>query len=504
LAAAFGVHFGSTSASLAVCKDGKADVVANTAGDRVTPAIVAFTDHDIVVGLPAKQGLIRNATNTVCNVKRLIGRSFHDKETNEAIKESRVKIVDKNGSPMCEVEYKEKTTLISPEEIAKNIYKNMLQFAQHHVGSSESHDAVITVPLSFEESQVQAIRNSAEKAGFTILRVIPDATAAVLAYDVGQNNHNQACNVLVYRLGGISLDVSVIHCTGGLYRVLSNITSHEVSGKHFTDMLVQHFAGEFKRQWKADCNENKRSVAKLRNASETCKHIMSTLQTGQSSVDSLYEGIDFQCAISRSRFEGMCSSLVQKCFLPVDKALTEAGLTKDQIEKVIMCGGSSKLPGVQCQMKSYFSSAELLNSIPPDEVIAIGAAKQAGLLSGAEPEEMKANEKDTQVPCIGADILLESFAEGDAQYIPVIQKFSPVPLKRQKSVQLGEEQTSFCLHILAKTADKPLSLAKIVMKDLAGGSQINTIFHVKSDGSMHVTCSEPSSGQSQDVTIDCS
>ncbi len=506
MSAAFGIHFGATSACLAACKDGKVDIVANEAGDRVTPTVVAFTDHELTVGLPAKQGLIRNAANTVCHVKHLMGRPSDDPQVQMVKKWSQVKVVEKSGNPHYEVEYKEKSTIFSTSDIVAMIYKNVREIADSQGDAGDSHDTVLTVPLHFTDKQRNIIKISAEKAGLNILRIITEPCAAALAYDIGQVSHNEESNVLVYRMGGTSLDVTILALSNGLYRVLATEHINNVGGKDFTNLLVTHFVSEFKRQFKMDCSENKRSMAKLRNASETSKHILSTLPSAQCSVESLYDGMDFQCNISRARFEGLLTGILPTCIEPVTSALQKAGLEKEKVEKVVLCGGSTKVPLLQKQLKDFFPMADVLSSIAPDEVIAYGAAKQASLLVATDADELKDNESQTTLPAMPVDILVQVLAEeegAESQNALVIPHSTPIPVRKQQTYQLRQDQSDFCLQVMyGRNGGEPQVLAKLVMQEVAAGSLINAVFHAHTDGSLHVTCTEPTSSKSETVVIE--
>ncbi|KAI0211319.1 Heat shock 70 kDa protein 14 [Lamellibrachia satsuma] len=504
MSAAFGVHFGSTNACLAVCKEGKTEVVANDAGDRVTPAMVAFTDHDKVAGLAAKQGIIRNSANTVRNVKDVLGQPWT--ELVKYAKDSPVRMVEKGGEVVYQVEYKERLTPFTPLEIVAFIYKKMMETAESHGGAAESHDAVITVPIHFNEQQRRIIRRGAQAGGFNVLRMISEPVAAALAYDIGQKDTDESCNVLIYKLGGTSLELCVIAVCGGMYRVASSHCDTTTGGSVIDKILAEHFASEFQRRWKIDCRSNKRAFAKLHNGAEMCKHILSTRETAQVSVDSLCDGIDFQATVARGRFQSMCSGFLQQCLEPLEGVLKQAGLTKDDIQKVILCGGCTKVPSLQQQLAEYFSGAELLSSIAPDEVIAVGAAKQASILSGLEQSELDQCATFTDIACLSADILIETSSTDGSRYLPVLAHHTPVPVRCQKTFTLAPEQTDFCLHLLQSGVAQPdpETLAKIVMKDLPREAQINAVFHVKSDGSLHVTCTEPTSTTVQDITVDAS
>ncbi|XP_070998787.1 heat shock 70 kDa protein 14-like isoform X1 [Oncorhynchus clarkii lewisi] len=243
--AAIGVHFGYTCACVAIFKDGRAEVVANDAGDRVTPAVVAYRDTEQIVGIAAKQGRVRNAANTVVKVKQVLGRSFEDPEVQTHKAESKCPVVNKGEKPVYEMTG-EMTRHVAPQDVAKLILHKMKETAQSALGADVT-EAVITVPFEFAHAQKAALRAAAEAAGFRVLRLIHEPAAALLAYGIGQDCPSGKSHVLVYKLGGTSLSVTVLQVNGGMFRVLNTHTDHSIGGESFTSALAQHLAAEFKR-----------------------------------------------------------------------------------------------------------------------------------------------------------------------------------------------------------------------------------------------------------------
>ncbi|TMS03033.1 Heat shock 70 kDa protein 14 [Larimichthys crocea] len=297
--AAIGVHFGYTCACAAIFKDGRADVVANDAGDRVTPAVVAYRDTEQIVGIAAKQGRVRNAANTVVKVKQVLGRSFDDPETQAHKAQTKCQVVNKEEKPYYEITTGEHPEYVAPEDAAKLIFHKMKETAQSALGSDVT-EAVITVPFEFAHAQKRALREAAEAAGFHVLRLIHEPAAALLAYNIGQDCSSGRSHVLVYKLGGTSLSVTVLQVSGGIFRVLNTHTDHSIGGESFTQALAQYLATEFKRTFKHDVSSNARAMLKLMNGADMAKHSLSSLGSANCFVDSLHDGIDFECNVSRS------------------------------------------------------------------------------------------------------------------------------------------------------------------------------------------------------------
>ncbi|XP_016121929.1 heat shock 70 kDa protein 14-like [Sinocyclocheilus grahami] len=497
--AAIGVHFGYTCACVAVFKDGRADVVANDAGDRVTPAVVAYRDTEQIVGIAAKQGRIRNATNTVVKVKQILGRCYDDPDAQAHREESKCIVVNKSDLLRYEIDTGETTKYVSPEDVAKLIFHKMKETAQSALGS-DVKDAVITVPFEFGEMQKNALRQAAECAGFNVLRLIHEPSAALLAYGIGQDSPLGKSHVLVYKLGGTSLSVTVLEVNSAMYRVLATQTDHRTGGESFTHELAQHFAAEFKKTFKQDVTGNPRAMLKLMNSADVAKHTLSTLGSANCFVDSLYDGMDFECNVSRARFELICSSLFNKSIQPIKGLLEQVNLSTSDINKVVLCGGSARIPKLQQMIRDLFPDVELLNSIPPDEVIPVGAAMQAGILVGKD--SLSLGEDSITVDCCASDITAKEVDDSGAEVFTVLfPSGTPLPARRQHTLQGAGSLSSVSLELYQ--AQRPI--AQIVLRDLEPKEELHdivTVLTMKRDGSLHVTCTEQSSGRSEAITIE--
>ncbi|XP_004083036.1 heat shock 70 kDa protein 14 [Oryzias latipes] len=500
---AIGVHFGYTCACVAIFKDGRADVVANDAGDRVTPAVVGFRDTEQIVGLAAKQGRIRNAANTVVKVKQMLGRRFDDPETKVHQTETKCQVVSKDGKPYYEITVGQQPQHVAPEDVAKLIFSKMRETAQSALGSDTS-EAVITVPFEFAHAQRRALREAAEAAGFRVLRMIHEPAAALLAYDVGQDSSSGKSHVLVYKLGGTSLSVTVLQINGGIFRVLSTKTDHGIGGESLTQALAQHLASEFKRVYKHDVSSNARAMLKLMISADMTKHSLSSLGSANCFVDSLHDGIDFECNVSRARFELLCSSLFNKSIQPIRSVLAEAGLSTSDINKVALCGGSARIPRLQQLIREMFPDVELLNSAPADEVIAVGAALEAGLLVGREG--LAPEEESVTVDVSAADILLKEVDEAGAEtFTLLLPSGTPLPARRHHSLPADGQLSSLCLEIYQRfSSERPDLLSKMILRELQPVQDnrcIDAVVTMKRDGSLHVSCVDRSTGRSEAVTI---
>uniref|UniRef100_A0A8B9QUX6 Heat shock protein family A (Hsp70) member 14 n=1 Tax=Anas platyrhynchos TaxID=8839 RepID=A0A8B9QUX6_ANAPL len=489
--AAIGVHLGASSACAAVYKDGRADVVANDAGDRVTPAVVAFTESEEVVGLAAKQSRIRNVSSTVVKVKQILGRSSGDPQAQKYIAESKCSVIEKNGKLQYEIDNK----LINPEDVAKLIFSKMKETAQSAIGS-DVNDVVITVPFDFGENQKNALGEAAAAAGFNVMRLIHEPSAALLAYGIGQDSPTGKSNVLVYKLGGTSLSITVIEVNSGIYRVLATNTDDSIGGVCFTEALAQHLASEFQRSCKHDIRGNPRAMMKLMNSADVAKHSLSTLGSANCFVDSLYDGLDFDCNVSRARFELICSSLFTKCVEAIKKLLQQVGFTADDINKVVLCGGSARIPKLQQLIKDIFPNVELLTI-------------EAGILLGKENPSLE--EDAFFIECSAKDILYKGVDESGADKFTVLfPSGTPLPARRQHTLHAPGNTSSVCLELYESLGKGPMNeenkFAQIVLQDLDkkedGLHDILTVLTMKRDGSLHVTCTDQDTGKCEVITVE--
>ncbi|XP_034019531.1 heat shock 70 kDa protein 14 [Thalassophryne amazonica] len=501
--AAIGVHFGYTSACVATFKDGRAEVVANDAGDRVTPAVVAYRDTEQLVGIAAKQGRVRNAANTVVKVKQVLGRSFDDPQTQMHKTENKCSVVNRGGKPLYEITAGEHTNYVSPEDVAKHIFHKMRETAQSALGS-DVREAVITVPFEFAHAQKRALREAAEAGGFNVLRLIHEPAAALLAYNLGQDCPSGKSHVLVYKLGGTSLSVTTLQVNGGMFRVLNTHTDHSIGGESFTQALAQHLAAEFRRTFRHDVSDNARAMLKLMNGADMAKHSLSSLGSANCFVDSLHDGIDFECTVSRARFELLCSPLFSRSVQPIRPLLEEAGLSTADIRTVVLCGGSARIPRLQQMIREMFPDVELLSSSPTDEVIAVGAALEAGLL--VSREDLVSEEDSVLVDASASDILVKEVDELGADVFTVLLPLgSPLPARRHHILRGGGELSSLCVELYQRVlTEQPERLAQIVLRDLQPAEEdhtVDTVVTMKRDGSIHVSCVHPLTGRSEVITI---
>ncbi|XP_050032316.2 heat shock 70 kDa protein 14-like [Dermacentor andersoni] len=502
MAASFGLYFGNTNLCLAIHKDGNTDAVTNDSGDRVTPAVIAFSNGEKSVGLAAKSEMARNPGGTICNLKGLLAATSPE-EVERIASDSPCKIVAEGDEVHYEVSSADddRRTRHSRNDVLLYLFRKMHEVAESQ--GSDEYPAVVTVPPEFGEEQRQLVACAATKAGFQVLRVVNEPTAAALAYHMGTAPSPDVCRYLLYRLGGRTASASVVAVCNGAYRIVAHASAQPaLGGRDFTAAVVDHCAQEFKRQSRgADLRESRRALARLWNAAETAKHVLATLETAQCFAESVYEGMDINLNISRARFESLLGSLLNRCAELIDEVLQQAGLDASDIHKVVLCGGSTKVRRLRSLLASRFPTSQLLDTHSPDEVIALGAAMQAALLS-SRGELVRDVPHHVQVPALARSVCVKTGAEGSMT--EVLGRGTPVPARWQQAVSRAEGESSVMLEVYEGGGDgqDATLLARVCMDGLEEESKLVASVSIRSDGSVHISCTDKHNGRTESVTLD--
>ena len=324
-----------------------------------------------------------NPNNTVFDVKRLIGRDLNDQTVQKDMKHWPFKVVVAAGTkPKIQVEFKCEKKTFTPEEVSSMVLTKMKETAEQYLGKTVK-DAVVTVPAYFNDSQRQATMDAGLIAGFNVLRIINEPTAAARAYGLDKKKGSSAeANVLVFDLGGRALNVSILTIEDGIFEVKSTAGDTHLGGEDFDNRMVDHFLKEFQRKHNMDMSQNKCAVRRLKTACERAKRILSASAQTNIEIDSLFVDVDFNTSITRARFEELCSDLFKGTLEPVKKSLCHAKMDKSVIHNIILVGGSTRIPKIQKLISNFFNGKDLNKSINPDEVVAYGAAIQAAILTG--------------------------------------------------------------------------------------------------------------------------
>ncbi|KAG8200832.1 hypothetical protein JTE90_006411 [Oedothorax gibbosus] len=491
----FGLYFGNTNMCLAMHKDSQTEVLANAAGYRVTPSVIAFLDDsEKVVGLDAKQAMLRNPANGITNIKDLVCTSDIEAELENM--EIKPKV---NGKKNSKIE-SEKNGCISQyktTDFLSILFKTMKEIACSH-SHEDVYPAVVAVPLQFTQDQRELVGRAVTEAGFQLLRIVNEPSAAAYAYNIGQESYDTSSKCLVFRMGGTSLDVTVLQIANGMYSILSSVQKKDFGGHLVTSCISNFCASEFKRQYKVDITENKRSVMKLRVAAEHYKHVVHGSTNERCQVESLYDGIDLNVNISKARFDSLVHNTLLQCLDPIEEALKSASLSKSDINTVILSGGSCKIPKLQQLISNTFPTSTVLSSIVPDEVVAVGAAKQATLISYDE------DDVDCFINLLSQDLFMKLLGFSDSpEELLLCCKGTLIPTVITQSFSV-KESTNLKVEIYEgnsedRDASKTL-LAGLNMPNIPVG-EIFFSFHIRSDGSVFVTCKDCASKELGSATV---
>ncbi len=494
-----GIDLGTTNSCVAIMEGGEPKVLTNSEGGRTTPSVVAFTDKgERLVGLLAKRQAVTNPENTLFAIKRLIGRKFNDPEVQRTKEIVPYKIVEgPNGDAYVEVRGKQ----YSPAEISAMILGKMKQTAEEYLGE-EVKEAVITVPAYFNDSQRQATKDAGRIAGLEVLRIVNEPTAAALAYGLDKKGEEK---IAVFDLGGGTFDISILEIGDGVFEVKSTNGDTFLGGEDFDLRIVDWLADEFQKEHGIDLREDRMALQRLKEAAEKAKCELST--TTETEINLPFITADSSgpkhlvMKLTRAKFEAMVDDLIQRLVPPCETALKDAGLTKADIDEVILVGGMTRMPKVQEKVKEIFGK-EPHKGVNPDEVVAIGAAIQGAVLKGEVKDVLLL---DVTPLSLGIETM-------GGVMTKLIEKNTTIPARKsQIFTTAADNQSAVTIHVLQgerEMAADNKSIGKFELVGIPpaprGVPQIEVTFDIDANGILQVSAKDLATGKEQSIRIQAS
>lgn len=490
-----GIDLGTTNSAFAYMVAGKPEVITNAEGDRTTPSVVAVTKKgERLVGKVAQRQRVTNPKNTIYGIKRLIGRKFDDKEVQRDVEISPYKIIKKGNGVAVEMNGKEYT----PEEISAMILSKIKADAEAFLGEKVT-EAIITVPAYFDDSQRQATKDAGKIAGLEVKRIINEPTAAALAYGLESKKDEK---IVVFDLGGGTFDVSVLELGDGVFEVMSTNGDTHLGGEDFDNIIVNFLVDEFKKESGIDIKGDAAAMQRVKDEAEKAKKELSSSTSTDINLPFLSADADgpkhFEYTLTRAKLEELVSELLDRLAGPVEKALKDAKLSTKDIDEIVMVGGMTRMPAVVEKVKSIFGK-DPMQGVNPDEVVAVGAAIQGGVLQGDVKDVLLL---DVTPLTLGIETM------GGVR-TPLINRNTTIPTSKSEVFSTASDnQPQVEIHVLQgerEFARDNKSLGRFILDGIApaprGVPQIEVTFNLDANGILNVTAKDKGTGKEQSITI---
>ena len=490
-----GIDLGTTNSAFAYMVAGKPEVITNAEGDRTTPSVVAVTKKgERLVGKVAQRQRVTNPKNTIYGIKRLIGRKFEDKEVKHDVEISPYKIVKKGNAVAVEMDGKEYT----PEEISAMILSKIKADAEAFLGEKVT-EAIITVPAYFDDSQRQATKDAGKIAGLEVKRIINEPTAAALAYGL-ENQKDE--KIAVFDLGGGTFDVSILELGDGVFEVLSTNGDTHLGGEDFDNIIVNYLLDEFKKESGVDIKDDAAAMQRVKDEAEKAKKELSSATSTDINLPFLTADADgpkhFEHTLTRAKLEELVKPLLDRLAEPVEKSLKDAGLKTSDINQIVMVGGMTRMPAVVEKVKEIFGK-DPMQGVNPDEVVAVGAAIQGGVLQGDVKDVLLL---DVTPLTLGIETM------GGVR-TPLINRNTTIPTSKSEVFSTASDnQPQVEIHVLQgerEMATDNKSLGRFILDGIApaprGIPQIEVTFNLDANGILNVTAKDKGTGKEQSITI---
>ncbi|NHA74061.1 molecular chaperone DnaK [Helicobacter pylori] len=490
-----GIDLGTTNSAMAVYEGNESKIIANKEGKNTTPSIVAFTDKgEILVGESAKRQAVTNPEKTIYSIKRIMGLMFNEDKAKEAEKRLPYKIVDRNGA--CAIEISGK--VYTPQEISAKILMKLKEDAESYLGESVT-EAVITVPAYFNDSQRKATKEAGTIAGLNVLRIINEPTSAALAYGLDKKESEK---IMVYDLGGGTFDVTVLETGDNVVEVLATGGDAFLGGDDFDNRVIDFLAAEFKSETGIEIKNDVMALQRLKEAAENAKKELSSAMETEINLPFITADATgpkhLVKKLTRAKFESLTEDLMEETISKIESVIKDAGLTKNEISEVVMVGGSTRIPKVQERVKAFINK-ELNKSVNPDEVVAVGASIQGGVLKGDVKDVLLL---DVTPLSLGIETL-------GGVMTKVIDRGTTIPAKKSQVFSTAEDNQP-AVSIMVLQGERELardnkSLGKFDLQGIApaprGVPQIEVTFDIDANGILTVSAQDKNTGKSQEIKI---